>query len=488
MCPMHRVFIKLLTILIYICWIRAEPESDAERIQNITTTIDAILKTYDIRLRPGFGDDPVNVQMDMRIVSINSISEVNMDYTITMYFRQYWVDERLAYNPLLGNISFDGRLADRIWVPDTYFVNDKKSFIHEVTVSNRLLKLEPNGSVLYGLRITTVASCMMDLHNYPLDVQNCTLEIESYGYTDIDMLMMWKHGDGSLEGIDNIELPQFVLEEYKLVRRVAEFSTGNYIRLSLSFRFKRSIGFFVLQTYLPCILIVILSWVSFWINHEATSARVALVAANKQVETARTTIGITTVLTMTTISTSVRASLPRISYIKSIDIYLVTCFAFVFAALLEYAAVNYYYWQAQKRRTKEKKKKTMYSPKIPNSIYEQSNHSVALRLSQLDEERSSPEHNVEEPLNNVDATNMRTFNSNRTTKPRRRLSFDTRRGSAPELRHRRGFVYSVRRKASNIKVKMPRVHDVNLIDKYSRVIFPLTFTIFNLFYWCVYLI
>lgn len=83
-----------------------------------------------------------------------------------------------------------------------------------------------------------------------------------------------------------------------------------------------------------------LSWVSFWINHEATSARVAL--------------GITTVLTMTTISTGVRSSLPRISYVKAIDIYLVMCFVFVFAALLEYAAVNYTYWGA---RAKKKSKK-----------------------------------------------------------------------------------------------------------------------------------
>lgn len=79
-----------------------------------------------------------------------------------------------------------------------------------------------------------------------------------------------------------------------------------------------------------------LSWVSFWINHEATSARVAL--------------GITTVLTMTTISTGVRSSLPRISYVKAIDIYLVMCFVFVFAALLEYAAVNYTYWGARAKK------------------------------------------------------------------------------------------------------------------------------------------
>lgn len=85
-----------------------------------------------------------------------------------------------------------------------------------------------------------------------------------------------------------------------------------------------------------------LSWVSFWINHEATSARVAL--------------GITTVLTMTTISTGVRSSLPRISYVKAIDIYLVMCFVFVFAALLEYAAVNYTYWGARAKKKSKKNK------------------------------------------------------------------------------------------------------------------------------------
>jgi gamma-aminobutyric acid receptor subunit beta len=60
---------------------------------------------------------------------------------------------------------------------------------------------------------------------------------------------------------------------------------------------------------------------------------------------------------MTTISTGVRSSLPRISYVKAIDIYLVMSFVFVFAALLEYAAVNYTYWgkRAKKRKSKAKK-------------------------------------------------------------------------------------------------------------------------------------
>ncbi|XP_041483962.1 gamma-aminobutyric acid receptor subunit beta-1-like [Lytechinus variegatus] len=107
------------------------------------------------------------------------------DYTLTMYFRQHWKDERLSYDPCLGNVSLNGRLADSIWVPDTYFPNDKRSFVHDVTVTNRLLRFHYDGTITYGMRITTVASCYMDLVHYPMDEQNCSLEIESCKYSDL---------------------------------------------------------------------------------------------------------------------------------------------------------------------------------------------------------------------------------------------------------------------------------------------------------------
>lgn len=64
-------------------------------------------------------------------------------------------------------------------------------------------------------------------------------------------------------------------------------------------------------------------------------------------------LGITTVLTMTTLSISARHSLPKVSYATAMDWFIAVCFAFVFSALIEFAAVNYFTnLQTQKAKRK----------------------------------------------------------------------------------------------------------------------------------------
>uniref|UniRef100_A0A4W3JTP2 Gamma-aminobutyric acid type A receptor subunit beta3 n=1 Tax=Callorhinchus milii TaxID=7868 RepID=A0A4W3JTP2_CALMI len=438
----------------------------------VKETVDKLLKGYDIRLRPDFGGHPVAVGMNIDVASIDQVSEVNMDYTITMYFQQYWRDKRLAYSGIPLNLTLDNRVADQLWVPDTYFLNDKKSFVHGVTVKNRMIRLHPDGTVLYGLRITTTAACMMDLRRYPLDEQNCTLEIESYGYTTDDIEFYWRGGDDAVTGVHKIELPQFSIVEYRLVSKNVVFATGAYPRLSLSFKLKRNIGYFILQTYMPSILITILSWVSFWINYDASAARVAL--------------GITTVLTMTTINTHLRETLPKIPYVKAIDLYLMGCFVFVFLALLEYAFVNYIFFgrgpQMQKRLAEKASKSNNERHKYEGNRVD-AHGNIRLSTVEIHNEVSATEvtTSVSDSRNSVMSFDNPGIQYRKHSSAREGFGRGTMDRNPTQTKKNR-----LRRRSSQLKIKIPNLTDVNAIDRWSRIVFPVVFSLFNLIYWLYY--
>ena len=103
-------------------------------------------------------------------------------------------------------------------------------------------------------------------------------------------------------------------------------SAGTFSTLKAELQLTRKVGFYFLQVFIPGVLLVVLSWVSFWVDPNAVPARVSL--------------GVTCVLTMTTQSSGIRQSLPPVSYVKAIDVWMFVCLLFVFAALLEFAYVN----------------------------------------------------------------------------------------------------------------------------------------------------
>ncbi|EGW09016.1 Gamma-aminobutyric acid receptor subunit beta-1 [Cricetulus griseus] len=305
------------------------------------------------------------------------------------------------------------------------------------------------------------------LHSHSTDIKS---DIRADGYTTDDIEFYWNGGEGAVTGVNKIELPQFSIVDYKMVSKKVEFTTGAYPRLSLSFRLKRNIGYFILQTYMPSTLITILSWVSFWINYDASAARVAL--------------GITTVLTMTTISTHLRETLPKIPYVKAIDIYLMGCFVFVFLALLEYAFVNYIFFGKgpQKKGASKQDQSANEKNKLEmNKVQVDAHGNILLSTLEIRNETSGSE--VLTGVSDPKAT-MYSYDS-ASIQYRKPLS--SREGFGRGLdRHGVPGKGRIRRRASQLKVKIPDLTDVNSIDKWSRMFFPITFSLFNVVYWLYY--
>jgi len=333
----------------------------------------------------------------------------------------------------------------------------------------------------------------LDLQYFPMDKQMCTLEIESFGYTMSDLKFRWEDGPKSVQMSPDVSLPQFDVLGHRQRIVEASLSSGNYSRLLADIQFDRAIGYYVIQVYIPSSLIVVMSWVSFWLNRGAAPARVGL--------------GVTTVLTMTTLMASVNAALPKISYMKSIDIYLGVCFFMVFGALIEYACVGY-----TAKRIQLRKNRFLAVQKLAEEKKAEALKQMNSMPQELDLKRHGPDgygHGCRDGRG-MPQSNSRAGMPNRDAHPKQAtvrlhsccMMTCTLNGGPEVGADREGL--EARRMPGGcapggngphppapVPLQAPpeRLFGMKAsdIDKYSRIVFPITFLSFHLMYWMIYL-
>ncbi|XP_061541666.1 gamma-aminobutyric acid receptor subunit alpha-2-like [Phycodurus eques] len=415
----------------------ADATSDAFKtnITLFTRILDSLLDGYDNRLRPGLGDRVTEVKTDIFVTSFGPVSDTDMEYTLDVFFRQAWKDERLKFHGPMKILPLNNLMASKIWTPDTFFHNGKKSVAHNMTMPNKLLRIKDDGTLLYTMRLTVHAECPMHLEDFPMDFHSCPLKFGSYAYTITEVTYAW-----TLNASDSVvvEGESSRLNQYDLLGQTAgqetiKSSTGEYTVMTAHFHLKRKIGYFVIQTYLPCIMTVILSQVSFWLNRESVPAR--------------TVFGVTTVLTMTTLSISARNSLPKVAYATAMDWFIAVCYAFVFSALIEFATVNYFTkrgwaWDGKSVVTDKKKERASVTKK---------NNAYAVAVANY------------APNITKDSSTLPTIAKGGTLEANKAKG----EGKVPESKK--------------------TFNSVSKIDRMSRILFPVLFGSFNLVYWATYL-
>ncbi|XP_064483347.1 gamma-aminobutyric acid receptor alpha-like [Ornithodoros turicata] len=413
------------------------------------------------------------------------------------YFRQSWIDRRLAFRGSMSSMTLSISMLEKIWRPDTSFLNGKHSYLHTITQPNKFVRLAQDGTVLYSSRLTVSASCPMNLQKFPMDTQKCPLRIGSSGYPARDVLFRWNPKrrvviakDMKLNQFDLIKTPTDNQSDYSR-------KEGPFTVLLVNFQLKRHMGYFLIEVYAPCTLLVVLSWVSFWINREATADRIAL--------------GVTTILTMTFLALESRNDLPKVAYCTALDFYVALGFGFVFATIVEFAIVHYF--------TKVGSGEFHYPPVMDSDFKRRSSSST--EEDDSSGEDVQPQQQLKATAGSVasrsvaSALKCRTLNSNtvycteseRATTTRAFDSTSTRRLSrspvianepsdvvlppppaAPKHRKKRlkrSRSLDRRRRLSS-QIQELWINSVSQVDRVSRVLFPLSFFVMNLVYWLTF--
>ncbi|CAM1326233.1 Hiscl2 (predicted) [Pycnogonum litorale] len=303
--------------------------SRAKRKLELSDILPKEQRYYDKHVPPKKDGGPTVVYFHVTVLSIDTIDEESMTYVADIFLAQTWQDYRLR---LPDNMTEEYRILDiewlkYIWSPDTFVKNAKQVTFHEMSVPNHYIWIYQNKNILYMAKMSLVLSCPMMFKDYPHDTQTCSMLIESLSHRTDDLVFLWNLSYPLVINPD-MELPQLDVLKSETKDCTLEYSTGNFTCLAVVFTLRRRLGYQLLHTYIPTALIVVMSWISFWISPEAVPARV--------------TLGVTSLLTLATQNTQSQASLPPVSYVKAIDVWMSSCTVFVFCSLMEYAIVTHF--------------------------------------------------------------------------------------------------------------------------------------------------
>ncbi|MFH4976208.1 hypothetical protein AB6A40_002917 [Gnathostoma spinigerum] len=239
-----------------------------------------------------------------------------------IYLMMAWRDARLS-NPYRKAILVkEEEILEKIWRPDPFFANAKEAEFHEVTFLNFLMRIFPDGRVLYETRIKLTPSCNLVLCKYPHDKQTCDLRIKSFAYPLETVHFEWfSRKKDAIDKNPDVKLPELYIDRYEPATCERSRKSGNFSCLRAVFRLKRDVGFHIAQTYVPTSLALMFSWVGVWLPEEFMEGRIG--------------VAITVLLTLSTESAGAREHLPSVSYLKAIDIWFGFITGFVFFTLLQ---------------------------------------------------------------------------------------------------------------------------------------------------------
>ena len=196
------------------------------------------------------GRRPLPLTIKIMVLGLSYISELNMEFTLSLYFEMSWVDSRLKYDPRIAQVTLHPDNIKKIWRPDIFFRNEKGSSLSaRPSLSSSVLKIDPDGRIFLSRKLETTLRCKMKFHAFPFDKQYCPLDIISYGYDTDLFLIAWKYDNSLAFHGEFFEPAGFSLEATGVSDFTEFLSSGQFSGARATFHLKRDSGFYILQVW-----------------------------------------------------------------------------------------------------------------------------------------------------------------------------------------------------------------------------------------------
>ena len=230
------------------------------------------------------------------IFEINNIREINdkkMTVTFEFYTELSWIDNRILTNLSkeelkLGGVPLNSNQLQHIWIPDLWIQNlldFKLRSIFEANVGMYIHKIKRcelancnttdvsddilDTAVTFNFEARATVFCNFDFFRYPLDTQTCDFVMSSaYPFPDVITFTVLNSQFGTT--FNNSNTDDFVLDI--TFNDIINGFSGIFCVLKL----QRCLLPYIMKYYLPCIAMVMVSFISFLLALTSIPARAGL--------------------------------------------------------------------------------------------------------------------------------------------------------------------------------------------------------------------
>lgn len=258
---------------------------------------------------PGF--PARDVKLRVFLIDIDKVDTVAQSFTANLALVMRWRDPDLAHE---GPSSVSVPLDD-IWSPRIQVINQQKL----VSTLPRTAEIFPDGEVVQRQRIWGSFSQPLELQSFPFDSQRLKISLANVGFGGEAVNLI-----PSKSGLSkNMTIPDWEIKGWDFT--VADFAFEDEVinlkGLEFSLDVTRDKGYFRYKVILPLILIVMMSWMVFWIDPTLAGSQIS--------------VSVTAMLTMIAYRFALAGMIPRLSFLTTLDYFVLASNLMVFLVMLE---------------------------------------------------------------------------------------------------------------------------------------------------------
>jgi hypothetical protein len=253
--------------------------------------------------RPSDGNEPEVVSFFIYVLDVDEINGQDQNFTVNVALTLRWNDPRLVHD---GPASRKASLDD-VWSPAIVLANRQALLRMPLP---EVVEISPEGDVVYFQQYVGQLSQPLSLRDFPLDTQDFSIHFIAVGTDPGEIeFVPYELPEQGVSGGDianTLSLPDWTLLNYKASPRdLIAAETLRVPGFAFEFVAKRHVAYYIWQAAVPLFLIIMMSWVPFWVPPSKAELQFGIASS--------------AVLTLIAYRFTLTAMLPKLPYLTRLD-------------------------------------------------------------------------------------------------------------------------------------------------------------------------